>query len=44
MAIKKSATAGTKELREHLVALLTGGSAHASFDDAVKDSPKICVA
>jgi len=40
MAIKKSATAGTKELREHLAELLTGGSAHASFDDAVKDMPE----
>lgn len=29
-------------LREHLIALLTGGQAHATFDDAVKDlSPKL---
>ncbi|MGA8271880.1 MAG: DinB family protein [Candidatus Sulfotelmatobacter sp.] len=40
MATKKSATAGTKDLREHLVALLTGGGAHATFDDAVKDMPE----
>jgi hypothetical protein len=40
MAIKKTAPTGTKELREHLVALLTGGNAHASFDDAVKDMPE----
>jgi len=29
-------------LREHILALLTGGQAHATFDDAVKDlSPKL---
>jgi len=28
-----------KALREHLIALLRGGQAHATFDDAVKDFP-----
>jgi len=30
---------GDKSLRQHLVALLKGGSAHATFDAAVKDFP-----
>lgn len=29
-----------KQLREHLVYLLGGGGAHATFDDAVKDMPE----
>lgn len=29
-----------KELRDHIVALLDGGSAHATFDDAVKNMPE----
>lgn len=28
-----------QSLREHLVALLTGGQAHATFEDAIKDLP-----
>lgn len=31
--------AGDKALREHLVAVLTGGDAHADFDAAIKDLP-----
>jgi hypothetical protein len=37
MAIKKSSD---KMLREHVVELLNGKSAHASFDDAVKEIPE----
>ena len=42
--MKKSKTATTAknpdaQLREHLVTLLSGGGAHARFDDAVKDMP-----
>ncbi len=37
MAIKKSQE---KELREHVVYLLNGGGAHASFNDIVKDMPE----
>lgn len=37
MAIKDS---HDKQLREHLVNLLKGGGAHATFDDAVKDLPE----
>jgi DinB superfamily len=37
MAIKKSSD---KMLREHVVELLNGKNAHASFDDAVKDMPE----
>ena len=31
--------AADKSLREHIVNLLRGGSAHVSFDDAIKDLP-----
>jgi len=37
MAVQKSQD---KLLREHVLYLLTGGSAHASFDDAVKGMPE----
>jgi hypothetical protein len=37
MAINKSSD---KPLREHVVELLNGRGAHASFDDAVKDLPE----
>jgi hypothetical protein len=36
MAAKASAD---KQLREHMVFLLKGGGAHATFDEAVKDMP-----
>jgi len=36
MSIKDS----SKPLRDHVVYLLKGGGAHASFDDAVKDLPE----
>jgi hypothetical protein len=36
---KKSAALPEKALREHLVSLLTGGNAHATFDAAVKNLP-----
>jgi hypothetical protein len=40
---KKSKIAGKasadKQLREHMVFLLKGGGAHATFDEAVKDMP-----
>jgi len=29
-----------KQLREHLISLLKGGGAHATFDDAVKNMPQ----
>lgn len=29
-----------KQLRDHIVSLLKGGSAHATFDDAVKNMPE----
>lgn len=40
---KKSAASKNphdKSLREHLIYLLSGGGAHLSFDDAVKDLPE----
>jgi hypothetical protein len=41
MAIKKSQDRDKdKQLREHVVELLNGKSAHASFDDAVKAMPE----
>ncbi|MGA7374882.1 MAG: DinB family protein [Candidatus Sulfotelmatobacter sp.] len=41
MAIKKSRDGGKdKQLREHVVELLNGKGAHASFDDAVKAMPE----
>ena len=38
MAIKKASS--DKRLREHLVELLNGGSAHVGFNDVVKDMPE----
>jgi len=38
MAIKKISS--ETRLREHLVELLNGGSAHAAFNDVVKDMPE----
>jgi hypothetical protein len=35
----KTGETGADEIRKELLALLRGGQAHASFDDAVKDSP-----
>jgi hypothetical protein len=32
---------GTDELRKELLALLNGGQAHATFDEAVKDFPEV---
>jgi hypothetical protein len=42
MASKNPPTANrqVKQLREHLFELLKGGSAHAGYDDAVKDLPE----
>jgi len=42
MASKNLPTANrqVKQLREHLFELLKGGSAHAGYDDAVKDLPE----
>jgi DinB superfamily len=43
MKKRKNATAKDphgKQLREHLLALLEGGGAHANFNDAVKDMPE----
>ena len=34
-----SQTGNDQSLREHLVSLLKGGNAHASFDDFIKDFP-----
>jgi hypothetical protein len=34
-----SQDAGTEELRKQLIALLRGGQAHATFDEAIKDFP-----
>ena len=36
---KTAETKGTDEIRTQLLALLRGGQAHATFDDAVKDFP-----
>jgi hypothetical protein len=36
---KKVEAAGPDEIRKELLALLRGGQAHVSFDDAVKDFP-----
>ena len=35
----KSAAARDKALREQLLTLLTGGNAHADFEDAIKNLP-----
>lgn len=37
---KTPETVGTDELRKQLLALLNGGQAHATFDEAVKDFPE----
>jgi len=37
---KKVKDAHSKQLREHLIYLLSGGGAHASFDDVVRDMPE----
>jgi hypothetical protein len=40
MATKKSTAANhDRLLREHLLALLTGGNAHADFEDAIRNLP-----
>jgi hypothetical protein len=36
---KTSKDTGSKQLREHLLYLLSGGGAHAKFDDVVKNLP-----
>jgi DinB superfamily len=39
MPTKKKAAPGNPELRRHLVELLTGGHAHATFDAAIRNLP-----
>jgi hypothetical protein len=36
---KQSATGNDRSLRQHLLELLAGGSAHAKFEDVIKDFP-----